>query len=73
MYKLETSGFLRHKKENLLNKLPTWSGEWTSNAQKMKLLPNQSKKTDNKSNICPSYVFSGAYIPAIVSIFYTIY
>ncbi|KAK0166696.1 hypothetical protein PV327_004186 [Microctonus hyperodae] len=65
MYKLETSGFLRHKKENLLNKLPTWSGEWTNYAQKMKLLPNQSKRTDNKSNICPSYVFSGAYIPAI--------
>lgn len=65
-YKLETCGFLRQKKENLLNKLPTWSGEWTSNAQRMKLLPNQSKKSDD-STACPSYVFSGAYIPAIVS------
>ncbi|XP_008548670.1 vacuolar protein sorting-associated protein 33B [Microplitis demolitor] len=70
-YKLETCGFLRQKKENLLNKLPTWSGEWTSNAQRMKLLPNQSKKSDD-STACPSYVFSGAYIPAIAQFLKTV-
>ncbi|XP_044579496.1 vacuolar protein sorting-associated protein 33B-like isoform X2 [Cotesia glomerata] len=70
-YKLEACGFLRQKKENILNKLPTWSGEWTSNAQRMKLLPNQSKKSETTS-VCPSYVFSGAYIPAIAQFLKTV-
>ncbi|XP_074111189.1 vacuolar protein sorting 33B [Cotesia typhae] len=70
-YKLEACGFLRQKKENILNKLPTWSGEWTSNAQRMKLLPNQSKKSESTS-VCPSYVFSGAYIPAIAQFLKTV-
>lgn len=67
-HKLETAGLLRYRKENLLRKLPTWNREWSSHAQKLKLLPNQGKRSENKST-CPSYVFSGTYIPAIVSIF----
>ncbi|XP_063985833.1 vacuolar protein sorting-associated protein 33B [Diachasmimorpha longicaudata] len=63
-HKLETAGLLRCRKENLLRKLPNWSREWSTHAQKIKLLPNQGKRTETKS-VCPSYVFSGAYIPAI--------
>ncbi|KAF7987794.1 hypothetical protein HCN44_003657 [Aphidius gifuensis] len=64
-HKLERIGFLKQKKENILRKLPNWKSEWTNSAQRMKLIPNQNKKNDEKLITCPSYVYSGAYIPAI--------
>lgn len=72
VHKLETSGLLRRRRSMLRNKLPNWNSEWTTNAQRLKLLPGQSKRTDQKSSgtACPSYVFSSAYIPAIVSFFF---
>ena len=67
MYKLETAGLLRRRKENILrSKLPNWSSEWTSNAHRLKLLPTQSKRSEQKTTPCPSYVFSAAYTPVIV-------
>lgn len=68
-YKLHTAGLLKHRTENILkNKLPNWSSEWSSNAQKLKMLPSHSKRSDQNSRTCPSYVFNNAYIPAIVRI-----
>ncbi|XP_043271668.1 vacuolar protein sorting-associated protein 33B isoform X2 [Venturia canescens] len=67
IHKLETSGLLRRRRSMLRNKLPNWNSEWTTNAQRLKLLPGQSKRTDSKTSgtACPSYVFSSNYIPAI--------
>lgn len=69
-YKLHTVGLLKHRTENLLHKLPNWSSEWSSNAQKLKLLPSHSKRSDQNGRTCPSYVFNNAYIPAIVRILF---
>lgn len=67
-YKLHTAGLLKHRAENILHKLPNWSSEWSSNAQKLKILPSYSKRSDQNSRTCPSYVFNNAYTPAIVCI-----
>lgn len=67
-YKLHTAGLLKHRAENILHKLPNWSSEWSSNAQKLKMLPSYSKRSDQNSRTCPSYVFNNAYIPAIAQI-----
>lgn len=66
--KLENAGLLRYRTENIFHKLPNWNSEWTASAQRLKLLPNQSKRLDLKAPTCPSYVFSGAYIPAIAQL-----
>lgn len=65
-YKLHTAGLLKYRNEYILHKLPNWNSEWSSNAQKLKILPNHSKRSDQNGRICPSYVFNNAYIPAIV-------
>ncbi|XP_014474691.1 PREDICTED: vacuolar protein sorting-associated protein 33B [Dinoponera quadriceps] len=67
-YKLHTVGLLKYRTENLLHKLPNWSSEWSSNAQKLKLLPSHSKRSSQNGRTCPSYVFNNAYIPAIAQI-----
>lgn len=67
MYKLQSIGLLKCRTENILHKLPNWNSEWNNNAQKLKLLPSYSKQIDQKGRACPSYVFSNAYIPVIVS------
>ncbi|XP_032684870.1 vacuolar protein sorting-associated protein 33B [Odontomachus brunneus] len=67
-YKLRTVGLLKYRTENLLHKLPNWSSEWSSNAQKLKLLPSYSKRSDHNGRTCPSYVFNNAYVPAIAQI-----
>lgn len=69
-YKLHTVGLLKYRTENILHKLPNWNSEWSSNAQKLKMLPNYSKRYDQNSRTCPSYVFNNAYIPAIVRIIF---
>ena len=66
-YKLETAGLLNIKAENMLKRLPNWTSKWTTNAKRLKLFPNPSKLIDLKGPTCPSYVYSGAYIPVIVS------
>jgi len=65
-YKLHTCGLLKYRNEYILHKLPNWNSEWSSNAQKLKMLPGYSKRSDQNGRICPSYVFNNAYIPAIV-------
>ncbi|CAL1679245.1 unnamed protein product [Lasius platythorax] len=67
-YKLHTVGLLKYRTENILHKLPNWNSEWSSNAQRLKMLPNYSKRSDQNSRTCPSYVFNNAYIPAIAQI-----
>ncbi|XP_029659027.1 vacuolar protein sorting-associated protein 33B [Formica exsecta] len=67
-YKLHTVGLLKYRTENILHKLPNRNSEWGSNAQRLKMLPNYSKRSDHNSRICPSYVFNNAYIPAIAQI-----
>lgn len=67
-YKLHTIGLLKHRTENILNKLPNRNSEWSNNAQRLKMLPNYSKRSDQNSRTCPSYVFNNAYIPAIAQI-----
>ncbi|XP_012541127.1 vacuolar protein sorting-associated protein 33B [Monomorium pharaonis] len=67
-YKLRTAGLLKYRNEYILHKLPNWSSEWSSNAQKLKLLPSYSKRSDQSGRTCPSYVFNNAYIPAIAQI-----
>lgn len=68
-YKLHTVGLLKHRTENILNKLPNRNSEWSNNAQRLKMLPNYSKRSDQNNRTCPSYVFNNAYIPAIVRTF----
>ncbi|XP_072762753.1 vacuolar protein sorting-associated protein 33B [Anoplolepis gracilipes] len=67
-YKLHTIGLLKYRTENILHKLPNWNSEWSSNAQRLKMLPNYSKRSDQNNRTCPSYVFNNAYIPAIAQI-----
>ncbi|XP_011647765.1 vacuolar protein sorting-associated protein 33B isoform X2 [Pogonomyrmex barbatus] len=67
-YKLQTVGLLKHRNEYTLHKLPNWNSEWSSNAQKLKILPSYLKRSDQNSRTCPSYVFNNAYIPAIAQI-----
>ncbi|XP_025988960.1 vacuolar protein sorting-associated protein 33B isoform X2 [Solenopsis invicta] len=67
-YKLRTVGLLKYRNEYILHKLPNWSSEWNSNAQKLKLLPSHSKRSDQNGRTCASYVFNNAYIPAIAQI-----
>ncbi|XP_050454305.1 vacuolar protein sorting-associated protein 33B isoform X2 [Cataglyphis hispanica] len=67
-YKLHTVGLLKYRTENILHKLPNRNSEWSSNAQRLKMLPNYSKRSDQNSRTCPSYVFNNAYIPAIAQI-----
>lgn len=67
-YKLHTVGLLKYRNEYILHKLPNWSSEWSSNAQKLKMLPSHSKRSDQNDRTCPSYVFNNAYIPAIAQI-----
>ncbi|KYN38666.1 Vacuolar protein sorting-associated protein 33B [Trachymyrmex septentrionalis] len=67
-YKLRTTGLLKYRNEYILHKLPNWSSEWSSNAQKLKMLPGSLKRSDQNSRTCPSYVFNNAYIPAIAQI-----
>jgi len=57
---------LKYRNEYILHKLPNWNSEWSSNAQKLKMLPGYSKRSDQNGRTCPSYVFNNAYIPAIV-------
>lgn len=66
-YKLETAGLINTKTENVLKRLPNWTSKWTANSKRLKLFPNPSKTPDLKGPLCPSYVFSGAYTPLIVS------
>ncbi|KAK2576573.1 hypothetical protein KPH14_005243 [Odynerus spinipes] len=42
--------------------------EWANNVQRLKLLPNNSKRAESKGSTCPSYVFHNAYIPLIAQI-----
>ncbi|XP_076684705.1 vacuolar protein sorting 33B [Andrena cerasifolii] len=67
-YKLQTIGLLKCRTENILHKLPNWSSEWNSNAQKLRLLPSYSKQAEQKGRTCPSYVFNNAYIPLIAQV-----
>lgn len=67
-YKLHAVGLLKYRSENLLQKLPNWSSEWSNNAQRLKMLPSYSKRSDQNGRTCPSYVFNNAYIPAIAQI-----
>ncbi|EZA58768.1 hypothetical protein DMN91_009216 [Ooceraea biroi] len=67
-YKLHTVGLLKYRTENILHKLPNWSSEWNSNAQRLKMLPNYSKRSDQNGRTCPSYVFNNSYIPAIAQL-----
>ncbi|XP_014209659.2 vacuolar protein sorting-associated protein 33B-like [Copidosoma floridanum] len=71
-YKMETAGLLNIKTENVLKKLPNWTSKWTANAKRLKLLPSPSKPIDLKGPTCPSYVFSGSYIPLIAQILSTV-
>ncbi|XP_071639986.1 vacuolar protein sorting-associated protein 33B-like [Temnothorax longispinosus] len=67
-YKLHTAGLLKYRNKYILHKLPNWSSEWSSNAQKLKILPSYSKRTDQNGRTCPSYVFNNVYIPTIAQI-----
>ncbi|KAL0118265.1 hypothetical protein PUN28_009132 [Cardiocondyla obscurior] len=67
-YKLHATGFLKYRNEYILHKLPNWTSEWSSSAQKLKMLPSHSKRYDQNGRTCPSYVFNNAYIPAIAQI-----
>ena len=67
-YKLQTIGLLKCRAENILHKLPNWSSEWNSNAQKLRLLPSYSKQAEQKGRTCPSYVFNNTYIPLIAQV-----
>lgn len=67
-YKLHTAGLLKYRNEYILHKLPNWSSEWSGNAQKLKMLPGSSKRSDQNGRTCPSYVFNNAYTPAIAQI-----
>ncbi|KOC61594.1 Vacuolar protein sorting-associated protein 33B [Habropoda laboriosa] len=71
-YKLQSTGLLKCRTENILHKLPNWSSEWNNNAQKLKLLPSYLKQTEQKGRSCPSYVFSNAYIPVIAQALNTV-
>ncbi|CAK9817822.1 Vacuolar protein sorting-associated protein 33B [Anthophora plagiata] len=71
-YKLQSTGLLKCRTENILHKLPNWSSEWNNNAQKLKLLPSYLKQTEQKGRSCPSYVFSNAYVPVIVQALNTV-
>lgn len=68
-YKLQNVGLLKIKTDSGINRLTDQSNEWTSNVQRLKLLPNNTK-IESKSSTCPSYVFHNAYIPLIVSIMF---
>lgn len=67
-YKLQSIGLLRCRTENILQKLPNWNSEWTSNAQRLKLLPNGSKHIEQEGRTCPSYVFNNSYIPVLAQV-----
>lgn len=67
-YKLESAGLITTKTENMLKRLPNWTSKWVANSKLLKLFPNPSKTLDLKGPTCPSYVFSGSYIPLIVSV-----
>lgn len=64
-YKLQSMGLLKCRAENILHKLPNWSSEWNSNAQKLKLLPGYLKQTGQKG---PGYVFNDVYIPLVAQV-----
>lgn len=65
-YKLETAGLLNTRTANMLKRLPNWTSEWIANVKRLKLFPNPTIPLDLRGPTCPSYVFSGAYIPLIV-------
>ncbi|KAJ8668115.1 hypothetical protein QAD02_009778 [Eretmocerus hayati] len=67
-YKLETAGLIHKRTENMLKRLPNWTSKWMAGAKRLKLFPNPSKPVDLKGPLCPSYVFSGSYIPLIAQI-----
>ncbi|KAL7287479.1 hypothetical protein TKK_0018579 [Trichogramma kaykai] len=67
-YKMETAGLISTKSENMLKRLPNWTSKWVANAKRLKLFPNPSKPLDLKGPTCPSYVFSGSYVPLIAQI-----
>ncbi|XP_047363824.1 vacuolar protein sorting-associated protein 33B isoform X2 [Vespa velutina] len=67
-YKLQNVGLLKIKTESGINRLTDQSNEWTSNVQRFKLLPNNTKHIESKGSTCPSYVFHNAYIPLIAQI-----
>ncbi|XP_066583968.1 vacuolar protein sorting-associated protein 33B isoform X2 [Prorops nasuta] len=67
-YKLQNTGLLKYKSENILHKLPNWNSEWTNQAQRLKLIPASSKRNELKRRTCPSYVFNNAYVPLIAQI-----
>ncbi|OXU23523.1 hypothetical protein TSAR_011888 [Trichomalopsis sarcophagae] len=67
-HKLESSGLLSIKTENMLKRLPNWTSKWMANAKRLRLFPNPSKPIDLKGPTCPSYVFSGSYIPVIAQL-----
>ncbi|XP_035741099.1 vacuolar protein sorting-associated protein 33B-like [Vespa mandarinia] len=67
-YKLQNVGLLKIKTESGINRLTDQSNEWTSNVQRLKLLPNNTKHIESKGSTCPSYVFHNAYIPLIAQI-----
>lgn len=71
-HKLEKVNLLKYRTDNVLNKLPNWTSKWIMNAKKLKLIPSASKNVDLKGPTCPSYVFSGVYIPAIAQIINTV-
>ncbi|XP_046741743.1 vacuolar protein sorting-associated protein 33B [Diprion similis] len=67
-WKMEQAGLIVYRTDNVLQKLPKWSSEWATAAQKLKQLPNHAKPLDLKSPTCSSYVFGGSYIPTIAQL-----
>ncbi|KZC11405.1 Vacuolar protein sorting-associated protein 33B [Dufourea novaeangliae] len=67
-YKLQSVGLLKCRAENIFHKLPNWTSEWNSGAQKLKLLPSYSKQTEQNNRTCPSYVFNNIYTPVIAQV-----
>ncbi|XP_012261103.2 vacuolar protein sorting-associated protein 33B [Athalia rosae] len=67
-WKMEQCGLIVYRTENVLQKLPKWSSEWATGAQRVKQLPNHTKPLDLKSPTCSSYVFGGSYIPFVAQL-----
>nr|XP_046478323.1 vacuolar protein sorting-associated protein 33B isoform X2 [Neodiprion pinetum] len=67
-WKMEQAGLIAYRTDNVLQKLPKWSSEWATAAQRLKQLPNHTKPLDLKSPTCSSYVFGGSYIPTIAQL-----
>lgn len=50
------------------DRLPRWQNNFQTAANKLKQLPSDSEDVKMSDPTCPSYVFSGSYVPTVVAI-----